>query len=93
MSHDIILRGAAWQCTSMSLQQSVKPPQLCGSPGPGLERCVTSVRLFLQHPITPKTPRLGVLVTPAFDDADEDEDAAADDVDHDMAATRRYDVL
>ncbi len=30
-------------------------------------------------------------VTPAFDDAGED--AAADDVDHDMAAARRYDVL
>lgn len=33
---------------------------------------------------------LGVLVTLAFDDAGED--AAADDVDYDMAAARRYDV-
>jgi len=37
------------------------------------------------------TPCLGVLVTPAFDDAGED--AATDDVDSDMAAARWYDVL
>jgi hypothetical protein len=40
---------------------------------------------------TRKPPHLGVLVTPAFDDAGED--AAADDVGHDLAAARRYDVL
>lgn len=36
-------------------------------------------------------PRLGVLATPAFDDADGD--ATADDVEYDTAEALRYDVL
>ena len=66
------------------------PVYLCILPclSPGLFSTLSCVHL-VQHYTRTHHPR--VLVTPTFDDADED--TTVDDVDYDMAGARNYDVL